>query len=430
MARRVHRATEMAPKSNIGLVVSGIRVSGLCLFLGLAGPAMAQDLIRPSAPGGAVHLITSDAAILEAQDTRKDLPCTVTPSKPDLGFDLKFHSGYDVSINLKDLAGGDNLLTILFRVTLEGHPDEPKYFAQHINVPEIDDNDRGPAFLQGSYDLGEGKYHVDWLMRDRAERVCSFHWDSEASLPAKDKPMTLDIAAGAVQPTDPELFKQEPPVSRDPHEQPLRVKIVVNFAPQDSSAATLQPLDTNALVSILRNISRDPRIGRFSIVAYNMQERRVLYRQESAPQIDFPALGRALQKLNLGTVNLVNLVQKHGESEFLSGLLTSEVDVKDSKEAPDAVIFAGPKVMLDDGLQPDTLRQFGDLKFPVFYMNYNLYPQANPWRDAIGNAVKSLKGIEYTISRPRDLFFAWSEIMGRIVKLKLGRTGSGNSSSQ
>jgi hypothetical protein len=428
MARRVQRGMAMALRSGVGWVVTRISGLGLCLFLGLANSALAQDLIRPSTPGGPVRLVTSDAALLEAQDTRKDLPCTVTPTKPSLGFDLKYHSGYDVSINLKDLAGTDNLLTIVFRVAPEDHPDDSVYFSQHITVPAIDDNDRGPAYLNGTFDLGEGKYHVDWLMRDRSERVCSFHWDSEASLPAKDKPMALDIAAGAAQPTDPELFKQDPPVTREQHDQPLRVKVVVNFAPQDSSAAALQPLDTNALVAILRSISRDPRIGRFSIVAYNMQEQRVLYRQESASQIDFPALGSALNKLNLGTVDLKHLVQKHGESEFLGSLLTAEV--KDSKEAPDAVIFAGPKVMLDDGLPPDTLKQFGDVKFPVFYMNYNLYPQVNPWRDAIGNAVKAWKGIEYTISRPRDLFFAWSEIMGRIVKLKLGRTGSGNSSSQ
>ena len=45
------------------------------------------------------------------------------------------------------------------------------------------------------------------------------------------------------------------------------------------------------------------------------------------------------------------------------------------------------------------------------------------WRDAIGNAVKALKGTEFTISRPRDLFFAWSEIIGRIVKFKVGKPG-------
>jgi len=50
-------------------------------------------------------------------------------------------------------------------------------------------------------------------------------------------------------------------------------------------------------------------------------------------------------------------------------------------------------------------------------------PVANPWRDAIGAAVKTLKGAEFTISRPRDLFYAWSEIIGRIVKFKVGKPG-------
>jgi hypothetical protein len=94
------------------------------------------------------------------------------------------------------------------------------------------------------------------------------------------------------------------------------------------------------------------------------------------------------------------------------------------------VIFAGPKVMLDEALPPDALKQLGDVKFPVFYMNYNLNPQGYPWRDAIGNTVRYLKGAEYTISRPRDLFFAWTEIIGRIVKSKFGGTVSRNASSQ
>src|SRR3712207_1318966 len=80
----------------------------------------AQELMPASGPGGGVRLFTSDAAILEAQDTRKDLPCTVTPVKPQLGFDLKFHSGYEVSVPLKELAGSENTLTMVFKVTGEG----------------------------------------------------------------------------------------------------------------------------------------------------------------------------------------------------------------------------------------------------------------------------------------------------------------------
>ena len=401
-----------------------------CLTM-FAGLLRAQDLMQPSEPGGPVRLFGSDMAMLEAQDTRKDLPCTVTPVlKPWLGFDMKFHAGYDVQVPLKELAGTENQLTLVFRITPDGHEDSPHYFKQHYTVPAIDDNAGGPAYLQGAFNVGEGKYRVDWLMRDRAERVCSAHWDVEASLSAKDKPMALDIAADGVEAGDSEPFKQEAPVERQ-SAQPLNVKVVVNFAPQADGASTLQPSDTSALLSILRSIARDPRIATFSVVAYNLQEQKVLYREERAGQIDFPALGRALASLNLGTVDLRRLSQKHGDSEFLSKLISAEVkENKDEKKQPDAVIFAGPKIMLDDGLPPETLKQLADVKLPVFYMNYNLNPQINPWRDAVGTAVRALKGAEYTITRPRDLFFSWSEIMGRIVKSKFGRTGSANGSSQ
>jgi len=381
-------------------------------------PTFAQVLMPGSSPGGSVRLFSSDAAILEAGESRKDLQCTVAPAKAFLGFDLKFHAGYEVSVPLKELSGSDNHLTMVFRVYPEHKPDEATYFSQRWSVPPIDDDAGGSAQLVGSFDIGEGKYHVDWLMRDRSERVCSHSWDTDAALPVKDKQMALDIPAGMILPADAEPFKLEPPVER-PQSENLNVKVVVNFAPQDSLSAALQPIDTNALLSILRSIARDPHIGKFSIVAFNMQEQRVIYRQDSAKQIDFPSLGAALRSLNLGTVDVKRLSQKHGDTEFLANFLTQEV--VDPKEQPDAVIIAGPKVATEGSLPQDAFRQAGDLKYPVFYMNYNLNPTVNPWRDAIGVAVKTLKGAEFTISRPRDLFFAWTDIIGRIVKSKVGR---------
>ena len=200
-----------------------------------AGSGFAQELIVGT--GGAVHLVPSDAAILESAENRKDLPCTVTPDKPVLGYDFKFHVAYEATVQLKELIGSDNQLTMVFRVTPENHPENAAYFSQHFQVPQVDSDEGGPAYLDGSFEIGEGKYHVDWLMRDRAERMCSFHWDSEASLPPKDKPMTLDITAGAIQAIDPEMFKQEPPVEREQKEPPLNVKVMLNYAPQDADSA-------------------------------------------------------------------------------------------------------------------------------------------------------------------------------------------------
>ena len=425
---KVLTAMAMVHRFRIGCDHAGSTALLMCALL-LGGSALsAQVAMRASEPGGMVRLFGTDAAILESQESRKDLPCTVVPAKAALGFDLKFHAGYDVTIPLKELAGSENLLTMVFRVVPVDRPDEPVYFSQHVSVPAIEEDAHGDAVLQGTIDVGEGKYHIDWMMRDRLERVCSSNWETEASLPPKDKQMALDIAPDVVEPADSEPFKQEPPVEREQREGPLNVKVVVNFAPQNSESATLQPLDTNALLSILRSIAREPRIGRFSIVAFNMQEQRVIYRQQAASQIDFPALGEALGTLNLGTVDLKRLSQKHGDTEFLANFITREI--RDEREPPDAVIFAGPKVVLDEALPQDALKHLGDVKFPVFYMNYNLNPQANPWRDAIGNTVRYLKGAEYTITRPRDLFFAWTEIIGRIVKSKFGGTVSRNASSQ
>jgi hypothetical protein len=373
-------------------------------------------------PNGHVNIFNTDLAVFESGEVRKDLACTVTPAKPLLGFDLRFHAGYDVTIPLKELAGSENSLNILFRVAPQNHPDQPIYFTQHIRVPKLEDEAKGDAFLQGGFDLGEGNYHVDWLMRDRTERVCSFTWDSEAALAAKDRTINLAIGPGEIQRTDREQFKEEPPVQRASNETPLNVKVLVNFAPQDSSSAALQPVDTSALVSILRSISREPRIGKFSIVAFNMQEERVVYRQEGADRIDFPALGEAINSLNLGTVDLKRLSEKHGDTDFLAGLVRREVG--SSKSHPDALIFAGPKVMLDSNVPPDALKEAGEVNFPVFYMNYNLNPQAVPWKDAISHTVHFFRGYEYTITHPRDLWFAVSEMVSRIVKSRNGKQTS------
>jgi hypothetical protein len=366
-------------------------------------------------------------AVLEAGEPRKDLPCAVINNKPVLGFDLRYHVGYEVSVPLKELAGSENLLTILFRVTTDNHKDEPLYFTQRIRVPLIEDDAKGDAYLQGTFDVGEGKYHVDWLMRDRAERVCSSYWDVEAVLPPKDKEITLVMPAGSIQPADREQFKEEPPVMRRQDEPPLNVKVLINFAPQNNHSATLQPLDTSALVSILRSIARDPRIGKFTVIAFNLQEQKVVYRSENAERIDFPALGESLAALNLGTVDLKRLSQKHGDTEFLTDLIRREIS--STPDSTDAVVFAGPKAMLEENIPQDSLKEIGNLKYPVFYMNYNLYPQAVPWNDSIGKAVKFLKGYEYTISKPRDLWFAVSEMVTRIVKLKHVRR-SGTSQSE
>ncbi len=387
-------------------------ISALALTALLApAPLCAQYILHGA--DGPVHLLGTDAATLELNESRKDLPCTLNPVKPTLGFDLRFHAGYEINVPLREIAGSGNLLTVIFRVAPASRKDAPIYFSQKFTVPSLDEEARGDAWLQGGFDIGEGEYHIDWLMRDKSERVCSSSWDSTAALPGHDKDTRLSLTREAIEASADNFFYSEPAVERAASDA-LKVKVLINFAPQTSGASAMRPVDTSALISILRNISREPRIGRFSVVAFNMQEQRVLYKNEDAEQIDFPQLGQALSQAKFGMVDYKRLVDKHSDSDFLAGLLNDELANPDA----DAVIFAGPKVMLDEGIPQESLRDIAGLPCPVFYMNFNLDPVKNPWRDSIGNVVRKLRGYEYTISRPRDLWASWSDIMNRVVKLK------------
>lgn len=391
------------------------------VFIGLAAGRWAQPqvLLKPVQPGEPVLLLPSDAALLEADEPRKDLPCMVTPRKADLGFDLRFHSGYQVSVPLRELSGdGEQLLTVVFRAYAQNDKTHASYFVQNFRVPVIDEEAKGDALLEGTIDVGPGNYHVDWLIRDRAERACSSSWDVEAALPPKDKPMPLFINANEIAETTPEPFLNDKDAKPAPSEEGLDLKLLVNFAPQNAQSASLQRIDTDALVSILKTIQRDPHVRHISLVAFNMEESRVIYRQEAADQIDFPSLGKAIRTVKLGTVDVGKLSQKHSETDFLEELIEKEIG---SNSHPDAVIFAGPKAMLNADVPQDELRRIGDIECPVFYMNYNLNPQAMPWKDSISHAIKPFKGIEYTISRPRDLWSSTSEMFNRIIRSKRQR---------
>lgn len=390
--------------------------AAVLLFLAVALPAHSQIKIEPRFPGEPVTILPSDAEILASAIERKDLPCTVTPRKAQLGFDLQFHTGFDVNVPLNELEGGDDMLTIVFRVYPEGKKGDANYFSEHITVPKIEDDAAGDAFLQGYFNVGVGNYHVDWLMRDRQERFCSESWDTEAILSSKDQEMRLFISPHQVKAAQFEPFQDEPTFHRAaPGEDPVNLKLLVNFAPEAKDQAALPAVDLAALVGILKTIEHDPRVGHVSLIAFNMQEHRVLYRQAAADRINFPALGRALQTLKLGTVTVGTLGEKHGDTDFLGSLIEKEVG---TATHPDAVVFAGPKAMLDADVPQEDLKRIGDIECPVFYLNYNPNPQAVPWKDSISHAVKFFKGTEYTITRPRDLWFATSDMVASIVRSK------------
>ena len=143
-----------------------------------------------------------------------------------------------------------------------------------------------------------------------------------------------------------------------------------------------------------------------------MQEERIIYREDNVDRIDFPALGEAVSGIKLGTVDFKKLQDPLSSTRFLTNLLGDELGPQ--RPEPDAIIITGPKLMLDKKVPQDSLKEAGRANCPIFYLNYNFNPRTNPWRDAIGSALKVYKGLEYTISLPRDLGAAMTDMMFRM----------------
>ena len=375
------------------------------------GAARAQSLIPSHESGKRAWFLNSGAAVLNPPEPNDHITCSVDPIKPELRLDFMFYTGYQASIPRKELTGPGNRLTMVLRVRSERREDQPVIFVQEFLVPAIGEDVSGNAFIDGMFRVGQGKYHVDFLMRDIHGRTCTRVWDVEAKVNGKDVALAQGLAKDLIKPVESTTFHEDAPVEHQQIGRPLHVKVIINFAPQNLGAAALGSDDLEGLVAILRKISREPRIGSFSIVACSVPARQMLYRQRHAPRIDIPALGEALKPLNLASMDVKQLALKNGETEFLERLITEET----RGDHADGLIFVGPKYPLETNVSREIIEHMRGLDHPVFYLSYGLDSSYYPWRDAIGHVVKELHGFEYDISRPRDLFNAWSDIVSRML---------------
>src|SRR5215831_19094570 len=146
----------------------------------------------------ALRLHQTDMAVLESGEFLDDLPCKVTPEKPALRFDLRFHVDYTVSIPVKNLARSGEQLVVRLRITPIADQADEVLMTDRLNVPAIPEDAKGWGSFPGGFALGPGRYRVDWMMRDRQGRYCSSHWEAEAKLAASERHLPIGLPPNAV----------------------------------------------------------------------------------------------------------------------------------------------------------------------------------------------------------------------------------------
>lgn len=340
--------------------------------------------------------------------------CSVSPFAPKLGFDFLFHTGYRIRIPMRDLARVKDRLTISLRVRSEREQDRPALFVQEFRTPSLDGSASGNAVLSGAFRLGEGKYHAELAVRDVERCLCVSSWEVTAEAVGKDLPLAGRLERDVILMEGETAWPDEADAAADVPD-PLHLKVIVNFAPQRLHAAGPGQKDIEDLMAILHRINRDRRVGSLSVVACSLRTQQLIYRQaRGKSRIDLKTLGEALNRRNFSQVDAKQLARDDSGADFLAQLLQDEL----RDDPVDGLIFIGPKDPLDANVSRPVIERMRTLNLPVFYLNYNRDASYYPWPDAFGWVVKQLRGVEYTIARPRDLFQAWSDIVSRLVKAK------------
>ena len=360
-------------------------------------------MVSGPSPSAALLLLTAliSTASANASTRMPDtaFPCHVAADKPEIGFDLRFHAGYRVIAPVRALAHAGGALRVT--MTIEPRrctPRQPPFFSRMFVVPDIPPGTNGDALLGDRVELGPGGFHVAWAMQDSRGRVCSSRWDWEAKLGRGQHDFPLTLRPNSVgEPRERALSQGNFPAPGDAI--PLQVRILLNLSPAEPSHSILAPEDTSVLFSILRGLAQEPGISYSGLIAFNLREQRIVYRADSSESIDIASLRRAVRGPETGTVSYRLLKNPRSETDFVTSLLADELGA--GATAPDAIVIIGRKVTLNMKVPLVSLRRFGSVPCPIFYINYSPNPVDEPFNDTIGSALKAYKSaVAYNIVLP------------------------------
>lgn len=328
---------------------------------------------------------TPPATPQAVQQQSQELPCKVQLFGPELDFELRFFTGFRLSAPTAPLAGPDRLFALRVLVTpLDGSDIRPALFERNFRSGPIPPG-KSEFQLRDSFATGVGKYMVRWVLVDSNGPSCVVEKQIEAKLRGSELGMALTAQPGEVVDSRLRLFRPERVIVGESDKPPLRVKVFLNLdVPRTRSRTSIRMWEIMPRISALRALSRHPRIGGLSMVAYSVEEQLLVARHGLQNSFDYRALRRRIDDLEPGFVSIDQL-QRDSDLAFFNEMLLKELP---GDEEVDAYIFLGPDVLVRKNREKDLLGSIGPLQKPVFF----LADGRSPWKGLIGKTVSFFNG--------------------------------------
>lgn len=341
--------------------------------------------------------MTGSTGVLRAEERPPGkIPCKVDLFGPSLDFELRFFVGFRLYTASGPLAGPSRLFALRVLITPLDFPDvRPSLFERNFTAGPIPPG-RNEFQLRDSFAVGPGRYKVQWILVDSAGPSCYVEREIRAELRKKDSDLKLQAEPGEVVDSRLRLFRPERAIVGDSPKPPLRIKVFLNMdVPTNRGRTQIRMWELMPRFSALRALSRHPRIGRLSMVAYSVEEQAIVARHGLRDSFDYRALRTNLDELQPAFVSIEQL-ERDSDLAFFNGMLVRELP---GDEAVDAYIFLGPDVFVRKNREKGVLESIGPLPEPVFF----LADGRAPWKGLVGKAVSFFEGKTFRFYDPGEM---------------------------
>ena len=357
------------------------------------------------------------ARYFEPRQNEEKVRCDVIPIKPQMGFSLRFQTGWVARVPLEQYEGANHRWTVAVRITPGGK--QPVYLVQRFRLPAIPKT-KVYGQISGGCMLGEGRYDVSWVLMDEQQRVFRKQWQVEAKLRGRERNLKPAIPPATVNEFS--LTAHRP--QRELADPPLRLTVLLHAAPIVPSRSTLRLDDLFMLVGMLDSMLEQLPVESVRLVAFNLDQQKELFRQDDFTGKELDDLLQAIGGLQLGTVDYNILRNRRGDMDLLESLVADEF--KDPSPGH-VVVFLGARARPGEN-RPRTLMdaapasaarfyylQYSPLVFSWGGMNGTVLRmnQRGAMPDAINLMVSRLQGKTFSIWSAGELVKAITEIAHR-----------------
>jgi hypothetical protein len=292
----------------------------------VARGACAQSLIDPGHVSTALHEFAS-------RPSDVPLRCEAVQVAPVLDFAFRFRAGYKFRLPAAQYQTAGPVWRVLTKITPLHDDRKPAYLFARTTAAQIVKTDLNFE-VSGAYLLGEGRYAVESTLYDDSSRTCKREWQIDASLGRRERAVQLSLP--------PFTVRDLPSIRASDWNRPsgsASLTILLNAAPLSPRRTRLRPADRNLLLTALAAIAGRVPAAFVRLVVFSLEAQKEVFRSDNFSVDALGQVARAIDSLELSTVNVHVLQNPSGPVDLLAGLINQELRAP----APaGAIIVLGP----------------------------------------------------------------------------------------